>query len=116
MCTWPARVREVSRLHAAAQAIHGVVGERDRLLLVAVRLDRQHRAEDLLASDPHIGAHFGKHRRPGEEATRQVRRPSGSARDELRALGDAGVDHRLDALELGAVSYTHLTLPTSDLV
>src|SRR5688572_24670027 len=41
----------VGALHAAGEAVVGVVGDADRVLLVVVGDDRQHRAEDLLMGD-----------------------------------------------------------------
>ena len=50
-----------------AEAELGVVGELDRLLLGVDDDDRQHRAEDLLAHDPHLVRDPGQHGR-GDEA------------------------------------------------
>src|SRR5437870_4758459 len=91
-----ARVPEVARLHTAAQAIHRVVGEGDRLLLVAVRLNRQHRAEDLFARDRHGAAYAGEDGRADIEAAVEALRTAEATGHELGALGYSGLDHRLD--------------------
>jgi ParB family chromosome partitioning protein len=44
----------VARPDAGAQAVEGVVGDRQRVLVVFEGGDRQHRAEDLLLEHPHL--------------------------------------------------------------
>src|SRR5262245_60418672 len=48
------RAFDVSRPHIAREPIRRVIGHRDRVCLVAVAYDRQHRTEDLLAGDGHV--------------------------------------------------------------
>ena len=77
-----------------AEAELGVVGEVDRLLLGVDDDDRQHRAEDLLAHDPHLVGDAGEDGRGDELA--------GQAGDLGRAaaeLGRAGGDRVLDQLD-----------------
>ena len=45
-----------------------------------------------------------------------VQRPAGDADPEREFRGLVGIEGDRDAAVPGAVSYTHLTLPTSDLV
>src|SRR5262249_27018082 len=52
----PVRAEDVGRPHGGGEAIGGVVGEGDGLLLVGEGQDRQDGAEDLLAGDAHVGA------------------------------------------------------------
>src|SRR5437762_9803772 len=59
----PQRALGVARPHVAVEAVVRVVGERDRLGLVAKRDGADHRAEDLLARDHHVVAHAGEERR-----------------------------------------------------
>ena len=54
--------------HAGGEAVARVVGDRDRLLLVLERDDRQHRAEDLLLRDAHVVVDAGEDRRLDEQA------------------------------------------------
>ena len=53
---------EVSGEDRAVEPVDGVVGDRDGLLLVAVGQNRQHRTEDLLAHDAHVGCAAGEDR------------------------------------------------------
>src|SRR3954470_5467594 len=66
----------IARLQMRTEAVDRVVGDRDRLGLVAVRHDHQHRPEDFLLRDPHPWRHVGEHRRPCEEAVLQSGRPA----------------------------------------
>src|SRR5256885_5934449 len=70
----PQRALGVARPHVAVEAVVRVVGERDRLGLVAKRDGADHRTEDLLARDHHVVAHAGEERRLDVVAARQVRR------------------------------------------
>src|SRR2546426_6395212 len=70
----PQRALGVARPHVAVEAVVGIVGERDRLGLVAKRDGADHRAEDLLARDDHVVAHAGEERRLDVVAAREVRR------------------------------------------
>src|SRR5256885_12668096 len=70
----PQRALGVACPQVAVEAVVRVVGERDRLGLVAKRDGADHRAEDLLARDHHVIAHAGEERRLDVVAARQVRR------------------------------------------
>ena len=48
--------RQVGRPDAGREAVVGVVGKRDGLVLVVEREHDEHRAEDLLAGDRHVAA------------------------------------------------------------
>src|SRR2546422_5329257 len=69
----PQRALGVARPQVAVEAVVGVVGERDRLRLVAKRDGADHRAEDLLARDDHVVAHAGEERRLDVVVAREVR-------------------------------------------
>ena len=92
--------RVVAALHVIGQAIAGVVGDFDRLVLALERDDRQHRAENLLTRDAHVVVDVGEHRRPHEIAAVEAFRPAGATSDQARALVDAGLDQVLHLLEL----------------
>ena len=66
-----ARALEVARRHVAGEAVGRVVGDPDRVLLVLVGQDREHRPEDLLARDRHVVAHVREHGRPHVVAARR---------------------------------------------
>ena len=78
----------IARPHAAGQPVDGVVGDAHRVVFVLVGDDRQHRAEDLLLRDGHVGAHVGEHGRLDVVALGQPLGRLGAAGDELRALVD----------------------------
>ena len=44
----------VAAPHPGAQAVEGVVGDRDRVVVIGERRHRHHRSEDLLLEDPHL--------------------------------------------------------------
>src|SRR5439155_734538 len=92
----PERTLGVARPHVTVEAVVRVVGERDRLGLVAKRDGADQRAEDLLPRDHHVVAYAGEERRLDVVAAREVRRALPSA-GERRALGDALGDVALDA-------------------
>src|SRR4051794_1089754 len=58
----------IARPHPAGEPVLGVVGDADRVLLVVVGHDRQHRAEDLLLGDRHLGRDLAEDGRPHEVA------------------------------------------------
>ena len=95
----PAGDREAARVvagpHAARQAVAGVVGDADRVVLAVERDERQHGAEDLLAGDPHAVVHVGQDRRWHVPAAREVGGP-GAAGDDAGALVDGRGDVALD--------------------
>src|SRR5678816_2063383 len=91
-----------------------VAGERDLVLLPARDVPL---LGHLLAVLPH--RHAGARLAHARVLGREVPRPQVADRAELVAPGLAAREreHRaLQVLAVGAVSYTHLTLPTSDLV
>ena len=80
----------VGRPDAAGEAVDRVVGDPDRVVLVVVGDDRQHRAEDLLLGDRHVGAR--RRRRRSAARSSRCSRPSGGSAPpatSLRALLDA---------------------------
>src|SRR5690606_11393959 len=94
------RVLEVARAHVARQPVRRVVRDADRLLLVAVREDREHGAEDLLARDGHVVAHVGEHGRAHVVALREALRAAGAAGGQGGALVDPLLDQALDLVPL----------------
>src|ERR1700730_1422108 len=83
------------------QAIARVIGNVDRFDLVAKRYHRQHRAEDLFLSDPHVIADPGQDSRLDEVAVAQagvVGRTT--AADHLGALLLANPDVHLNLVKL----------------
>src|SRR5262245_48436823 len=91
-----ARVREVTRMHVAGEAVHRVVRHLDGLGLVAIGHDREHGTEDLLAGDRHVRRDVGEHRRPHVVAPLEAFRPAGPARDQRGSLAHACLDQPLD--------------------
>src|SRR5262249_42374974 len=95
----PEDPRALLRPDARAQSVRGVVGLLDRLLRRPEREDREHRSEDLLASDAMRLRHAGEECRGepepslGQDALGLVDR---------RALLDAGRDELADLVELRA--------------
>src|SRR5690349_15333244 len=55
------RAGQVTRPDVSGQAVTGAVGQPDRVGLVAERGDAHHRAEDLLAEDPHPRLDVGEY-------------------------------------------------------
>src|SRR5712691_12653171 len=90
----------VARPDAAGQAVHGVVRDADRVVVVLVREDGEHGAEDLLAGDGHLRLHTGEDGRLDVVALRQAGRRVGAAEGELGAFLDADADVLADALAL----------------
>src|SRR5690606_41010146 len=69
-CRDGARMREVLRLDIGGQAIHRVVGDAHRVVVILVGDDGKHRAEYLLALDGHAGPYMAERseeRRVGKE-------------------------------------------------
>ena len=90
-------VRDVASPEPGGEAVLGVVRACRDLLEVVERHCDQHRAEDLLAGDPHPILDLREERGSDEVAVAVLGRPAG---DRLRALLEPGVDVALDALEL----------------
>ena len=84
--------------HRAGEAVPGVVGDLERLVLVGVLDDRQHRAEDLLLRDRHVGGDIGED--GGAHEVALLVRSLGAADDDASALVDALLDVADDALSL----------------
>src|SRR3954467_2276352 len=78
----------IARPHTAGQAVDGVVGDLDGLVLAVVGKDRQHRSEDLLLGDGHIGADLGEDGRLHEVALVQALGGLGPTGEQLGALVD----------------------------
>src|SRR5690606_37886820 len=91
---------EVARGDVAGQAVDGVVGDADRILLVLVADDGDHRAEDLLAGDGHVVGRMREDGRTHEPAALHAFGTPETAGGEPGALVDALLDHGLDLLEL----------------
>ena len=85
------------------QAVIGVVGERDRFVLIAVAGDRRDRSERLLPRDAHVGGNVGEQRRPDVEAGIAAVGATGAARHQRRPLIDRGLDQALDLVILRLV-------------
>src|SRR2546426_4604938 len=93
----PQRALGVACPQVAVEAVVRVVGERDRLGLVAKRDGADHRAEDLLARDHHVVAHAGEERRLDVVAAREVWRalpPPGEHRAPRAAPPGVALDAR----------------------
>ncbi len=80
------------------QAIDRVVGDGDRLFVIRVGNDRQHRPEDLLARDGHVIADVGEQRRPHKPAVEPARPTLAAGKQ--RALVDTDTDISLNAIPL----------------
>ena len=64
----PDRALDVAREDVGHEAVLGVVGPLDRLVLGREARDRGDRAEDLLAEHARLGGHVGEHRRAGRSS------------------------------------------------
>src|SRR6266849_5406719 len=91
--------RQVPGPHAGVEAVARVVGQADRLLLVADAHDRDHRPEGLVAHDVHLVVDVDQHGRLEEEAG-QVGAPL-AARQHLGAARDRVLHVALDLVDLG---------------
>src|SRR5262245_43039120 len=91
--------RRVAGPHVAVEAVVGVVGEGDRLVLVGEGDGGDDGAEDLLPGDRHLVAGVGEERRLDVVAACQVRRPAAAA-GERGTFGLAARDEALDAVAL----------------
>src|SRR5262249_11848326 len=89
------RGRDVAR-----EAVERVVRDLDRLVLVLVGDDGEHRSEDLLAGDGHVVADVGEDRGPDEVALLHALGSAGAAGHELRTFLHALLDEALHLLEL----------------
>src|SRR5258706_15857883 len=95
------RARFVLGPHRAREAVGAVVGDADRVFLVLVGNDGEHRPEDLLLGDAHAVLHLAEHRGPHVVAAgRHALRRFGAAREQLGAFLLALLDVTAHALEL----------------
>src|SRR4051794_27096192 len=90
----------VRRPDAAGEAVVGVVGDPNCVVLALVGLDRQHRAEDLLLGDRHLRRHLGEDGGADEVALVEALRRRGTAGEQLRSFGLALLDVAAHALAL----------------
>ena len=89
-------VLDVGGPDRAAEAVVGVVGDGDGLLLAVVGDDRQDRAEDLLLGDLHVVVDVGEDGRLDVPALGEVRRTAATG-DDAGTGGLAGLEVALDA-------------------
>ena len=82
------------------QAVDGVVGHRDGVHLVVVRLDGDHRTEHLVAHDLRIGRHVGKH--GGLHEVTSIERTLRATGDDAGAVGHGTLDEAGDRCALGS--------------
>src|SRR5688572_14583039 len=97
--------REACTLNVSAESVDGVVRDLDGLIHGPVGHDAKHRPEDLFLCDAHPGVHLREDRRPHIETSVLRRRSSGTAADELGAVGKARSDHLLHTIELRAIRH-----------
>ena len=69
---------EIVRLHISGETVVGAICHRDRVILILIGEDTEHRPKDLFPGDTHLRFHVAKDRRPDEiplidAAGRQVR-------------------------------------------
>ena len=86
------RALDVAAEHRRRQAVFGVVGDADRLVVALDAHDRLHRAEEFLAVDAHVRRHVVEDRRLDDRAVALA------AGDDLGALGDGVGDQRVHPL------------------
>src|SRR5258706_10810568 len=87
--------------HRAREAVGAVVGDADRVFLVLVGNDGEHRPEDLLLGDAHAVLHLAEHRGPHVEAAGgHALGRFGAAREQLGAFLLPLLDIAAHALEL----------------
>src|SRR5690606_20206751 len=63
----------VGRLDVRTETVDGGVGDADRVLLIVVGHQHQHRAKDFLLRDAHLRRHLREYRRPREIAAVEAR-------------------------------------------
>ena len=95
------RALEVAREHVGDEAVLGVVGGGDRLVLVVEAADRRDRAEDLLLQQLGVVGDVGR-ARSGRRSSRR-RRGRGRRRRACAPLPIASVDELGDLVALGVV-------------
>src|SRR5262245_2382406 len=105
-CSHPLRhgrcARRVGGHHESRQTVLRVVGDPNGILLVVVRKDHEHGAEDLFLRDHHLAPHVGEDRGPDVIAAGEsfwAPRPAGYQRGPFI---DPGLDVALNAIELRA--------------
>ena len=86
------RAVHIAAQHHRAQAVLGIVGNGDRLRLVLIRDDAQHRAENLVAGNGHPIVHAGKQRRTHKPAVPRAFRSPFAARQQARPFFDSFAD------------------------
>ena len=94
------RLLDVARPDAGGEAVDRVVRARDRLVHVDELDRREHRSEDLLARDRHLGRDVREHRRLHEVALAGADVGAAAAGDERRAFALRDLDVAQHALEL----------------
>ena len=94
----PAGAGDIGGLDVAGQAIQRGIGDADGIGLVRVRHDHDHRAEDFLLRDPHIGRDAREDRRARIIAVVEAFGTAHAAANQFRPFGDP---HRDQFLYLG---------------
>src|SRR5215217_5099857 len=100
----PLRPLHILRPDATGEAVDGAVRDADRVVLVVVRHDGEHGAENLFLRDGHLRRDVREDGGLHVVALREALGLLGTASDELRALTDALLDVLADtrALRVGA--------------
>ena len=94
------RAIDIGAPHRAGEPVLGVVGDRDRLVVVAVAKDREHGSEHLLLGDSGVGVDIGQDRGFVVEAGVQAGWPPSADRQRGAVVERRG-DECLDAVALG---------------
>src|SRR5712692_333426 len=91
---------DIARPHTSRKPVNSVIGDSHRIVFVFVRNDRQHRAENLFASDGHFITHVREDRRPHEVTLLQSFGSFGAAGNERRTFFLALLDVAADSIAL----------------
>src|SRR5215467_7054929 len=92
---------DVPALDISGETVGRVVGDRDGLVFGVISHHRQHRTEDFLLGNCHVGGHVREDRGPNEIATVEAAGASGATTDQIGSLLDAALDQALHLVELG---------------
>ena len=97
----PVRPADVARPHGAAQAISGVIGQRQRLCLSIKGDGGKHWTKDLLPCHPHVIVHMLQHGRGHKEAAGKRATQAGATGNDLGPVSPGNVEIAGHLVQLG---------------
>ena len=101
----------VACLQVSSQSVRGIVSNGNRVSFVLKGYNRQDRAENFLAGDPHVIGDIGENRRSHEPPGRQPFGATQSACDQLRFFVDTHLNHGLHPVELNLIKQRAQVVP-----